>query len=776
MTSVFIYTILACSIFWIVYSGRIKHGYSGYSFAELIPFWLLMRLCPFMMLKTKAAGNITALIVDTVILILIYIITARLKRNPREAAALYMFCPLPAMCIAIGTARTTIINAATAVVAVLLVILALKKFKIISPSVFLKGYIAACTGSFFIMYALYCQFVSFSDIFKGGKPPVMLIAGLVCVAAGIVLFFIKAFSGGKTPEKKTESSLQSQKTSHPSETTSGEKFGIKNIIHLAVLTAVYAAAVVFQLGSHEAPKTGVCFNSDNSELIIDLGEYTTVSKIDFFLGQESLRSISFSAYNEVDKEWMSIKTEELKTAFAWNSVDIAWSVRYIGLVFGSSDTHVNEIVILDNEGNRITPADTSRAPELFDEQDMHPEYPTYYYRMMFDEIYHGRTAYEFLNDLTIYENTHPPLGKTLISIGIALFGMNPFGWRIVCAVLGTAMVPVMYLFAWKLSHRSDTALTGGILMATEFMHFTLSRIATIDIIVAQFILMMFFFMFCFVQEMQQEGKFSKQILWLLLSGISTGLAISTKWTGLYAAAGLAVIFFTFLLKHCLSEGKKLKESSKYLTKLCIVCVISFIIIPLSFYCLSYIEFVQSYPDKNIIQHAIENAQSMLSYHSGIRDSHPYESPWYSWIIDQKSLLDAITVMDDGKISSLATFGNPLVFIAGFAAFVYNVYLWKVKEDKPAQFLSIAYLSMLMPWLFIHRTVFIYQYFGCVIIMVMLICNSLIQMKRRIKTTETIMVIASVLLFVMFFPEISGITVDREYTDKVLEWLPTWVFE
>ena len=61
-------------------------------------------------------------------------------------------------------------------------------------------------------------------------------------------------------------------------------------------------------------------------------------------------------------------------------------------------------------------------------------------------------------------------------------------------------------------------------------------------------------------------------------------------------------------------------------------------------------------------------------------------------------------------------------------------------------------------------------------MVMLICNSLIQMKRRIKTTETIMVIASVLLFVMFFPEISGITVDREYTDKVLEWLPTWVFE
>ena len=68
--------------------------------------------------------------------------------------------------------------------------------------------------------------------------------------------------------------------------------------------------------------------------------------------------------------------------------------------------------------------------------------------MYFDEIYHARTAYEFLHGLPTYENTHPPLGKILISVGIAIFGMNPFGWRIMGTLFGIAMLPFLYLL-WK---------------------------------------------------------------------------------------------------------------------------------------------------------------------------------------------------------------------------------------------------------------------------------------------------------------------------------------
>ena len=49
---------------------------------------------------------------------------------------------------------------------------------------------------------------------------------------------------------------------------------------------------------------------------------------------------------------------------------------------------------------------------------------------VFDEIYHARTAYEHILGMKPYENSHPPLGKLFISLGILAFGMNPFGWRI----------------------------------------------------------------------------------------------------------------------------------------------------------------------------------------------------------------------------------------------------------------------------------------------------------------------------------------------------------
>lgn len=94
-------------------------------------------------------------------------------------------------------------------------------------------------------------------------------------------------------------------------------------------------------------------------------------------------------------------------------------------------------------------------PALFDEQELYEDGITYQDQTIFDEIYHGRTAYEFLHGLPIYENTHPPLGKTLISVGIAVFGMNPFGWRFMCVVFGSLMMPFIYLFGLRLTGKRD---------------------------------------------------------------------------------------------------------------------------------------------------------------------------------------------------------------------------------------------------------------------------------------------------------------------------------
>ncbi|WP_302164320.1 phospholipid carrier-dependent glycosyltransferase [uncultured Clostridium sp.] len=71
--------------------------------------------------------------------------------------------------------------------------------------------------------------------------------------------------------------------------------------------------------------------------------------------------------------------------------------------------------------------------------------------------------------------------------GNQAFGMTPFGWRCVCALFGILMVPVCYAFMRKISRNTWIASFAAALMVFDFMHFTLSRIGTRDVIVAFFI-------------------------------------------------------------------------------------------------------------------------------------------------------------------------------------------------------------------------------------------------------------------------------------------------
>ena len=543
---------------------------------------------------------------------------------------------------------------------------------------------------------------------------------------------------------------------------------------MLILTAVYAAVVFFRLGSLEAPQTQMIFSEESGkkDIVLDLGEYKDVSQISLFLGRTDNASIAVSAFNEAEDKWILIeKQAEINTPFKWNSVPIRWNLRYIGIVFTEpKEYYVREIAVIGTDENPILPVNSADYPELFDEQELYPEHNSYYYGMMFDEVYHGRTAYEFLNDLPIYEKSHPPLGKTIISLGIAAFGMTPFGWRFASAVCGTLAVPLMYLFCRKITGRADLSFIGTALFCTEFMHCTLSRIATIDAIAALFILMMFFFMYCFTQE----EKTAKQYVWLLMCGISTALAVSVKWTGVYAAVGIAVIFFVNVFGKC-SENGGIKSNIPYLSRLFAVCVVSFIIFPAAVYSLSYIEFSDVYTDKSFIEYAVSNSAAMLNFHLGANVGHPYSSEWYEWLIDKQPVLISCNIYENGTMSSAAMLGDPLILWVGLASFMHNFYLWRVKGDKTSETLVIAFLSMLMPWLFIHRTVFIYQYYVCITLFCPLICRSLMQMKRPFKK-GMVLLCASLVLFVMFFPVISGTAADREYISNWLEWLPTWVFE
>lgn len=784
MVSIFVYVGISCSIFFFILKKKLNSSsFSGYSVVELIAYLLLMRACPFFMLEHTSAMNYIAFASDIIFIMIVSEFSARVcGENRRTAAVLYLFSPLPIISIVSGNPLYILLVFVSFMAILVLVWHVKKKLNCTSLSCFFYEFILYSAGIYLVLADIFCLSMSAADFLSFDKFPVLTVIGIVAIIIALVLTLkkLKTRNWEKVPVNKSGKMSGTE----INKSGAGEKFGIKNLVHIVMLTAVYAVVVFFRIGSVDAPQSSMTFSgnsspkgAENCEIVLDIGEYTNVSKMSFFLGGKPNVKISVSEYSEKEKKWIPFDADRnLEPVFCWDEVPVGRNVRHIGIVFaGSEKCIINELVITDTSGNVLTPVNASAYPELFDEQDKYPEYNTYYYRTMFDEIYHGRTAYEFLHDLPIYENTHPPLGKTIISLGIAAFGMTPFGWRVVPAIFGILMVPLMYLFVWKLSRKSFMAFMGTVLFCTEFMHFTLSRIATIDIIVAFFIMLMFFFMYTFTEKAAADRSLKEQSVYLVLCGISTALAVSTKWTGVYAAMGIAVIFIAFMVKKCVISGGIAKNIS-YLTRLCEVCLVSFIVIPAVVYCLSYMQFSDVYTDKNCIEHAVSNAALMLDYHSGVKSPHPYESEWYEWLIDRRPLLDAITYTSDSRSSiTVSTFGNPLILICGLISFIHNIWLWRCKGCVKSGYLVIAYLSMLMPWFFIHRTVFIYQYFVCILIIILMICVSIGHLKHQ-KKVGNIMMYSSLVLFLMFFPVISGTEVSREYIRQALEWLPTWVFE
>ena len=103
---------------------------------------------------------------------------------------------------------------------------------------------------------------------------------------------------------------------------------------------------------------------------------------------------------------------------------------------------------------------------------------------IFDEIYYARAAEEYLKHMDLFEWTHPPLTKLVITLSTALFGDTSFGWRMMNLVVGTLSVALVYAFAKRLLGSTLFAAVAAGLLVFDGFHFVQSRIATPEITVA----------------------------------------------------------------------------------------------------------------------------------------------------------------------------------------------------------------------------------------------------------------------------------------------------
>jgi hypothetical protein len=564
-----------------------------------------------------------------------------------------------------------------------------------------------------------------------------------------------------------------------------------DIIAIAVIMAAYSFIALYNLGDMAAPESSEVITRRSTT--IDLGESRTISEINFFLGEKHLHDNCTLEIGLSDNPNIIDNTFVVSSGsvFAWNTQVINESARYITLSAPEDEIPVRELAVRGAE-NQIIPVVSGSA--LFDEQSLIPEHISFRNSTYFDEIYHARTGYEFLHKISVYEWTHPPLGKIFIAAGIKLFGMNPFGWRIAGTMFGIFMIPIIYIFSKRIFKHSWLSAVTCLLFTFDFMHFAQTRIATIDVYVTFFIILMYYYMYKYYAMNFYDTPFKKTLIPLALSGLFMGLGIACKWTGIYAASGLAVIFLITIFYRRLREYYAARANPRGETngikhqhiinsfipltiKTILFCLIFFIAVPLIIYIAAYIPFMRC--NNTGFAGIIKNQTDMYTYHGHtvLNSTHSYSSRWYEWPIMARPIWYFSGTVSPKIKEGISSFGNPAVWWVGIAAFIYMVYLAAFKKDKNALFLVIAYMAQLIWWMPITRLTFIYHYFPCVPFIVLMIGYSILCLYKKYPSLKNISFVYTgivILLFAMFYPVLSGMPVSVQYVKTFLKWFSSWV--
>lgn len=581
------------------------------------------------------------------------------------------------------------------------------------------------------------------------------------------------------------------------------RFTMMDLASVCTVTLLYAAFAFAGLGSTETAVTSWTPNEGDA-VVLRLND--NVSGITYIPGiapdtdhyNARVGTNVQIALSDDGEHWLQAEQLPEAGVFCWTTHNLSAPAKYVQLTAMDDEVCLNEIAFHSQlyDGSEVPQLISGEGQRLIDEQKVVPLYPSSYNSTYFDEIYHARTAYEHILKLEPYEYTHPPLGKLIISLGIRLFGMNPFGWRFFGTLAGVLMLPIFYHLLKQLFSKPLLCTAGTILFAFDFMHFTQTRIATIDTYAVFFILLMYDAMIVFMKQDLTHTPLYQQLLPLAFSGVFMGLGIASKWTVVYGALGLAVLFFAKLFtawNHSKKTEECISQVNQRMKHLCLWCILLFILIPFAIYFAAFLP-ITTLTHNTVFLSFIRYQTAMFSYHSNLVATHDFASPWYEWPFSVRPIWYAYTSTPNAnaaQVSTISAMGSPALWWPAVAAVCYTFYDTVRKKTFRGFICLCGLISVYLPWVFISRITFIYHYFTAVpfiIIAVVYAFDRFYTMYAPVnpplsgKSLRLSLPTAALLLFVfinliffgIFYPVLSGFPANSDYIEA-LEWLPRWYF-
>ncbi|MCX5264647.1 dolichyl-phosphate-mannose--protein mannosyltransferase [Streptomyces sp. NBC_00199] len=424
---------------------------------------------------------------------------------------------------------------------------------------------------------------------------------------------------------------------------------------------------------------------------------------------------------------------------------------------------------------------------------------------------------------------HPPTGKWVIALGEGAFGLDPFGWRFMTAVLGTLSVLMLCRAGRRLFRSTVLGCLAGVLMALDGLHFVMSRVALLDLIV------MFFVLAAFASLLIDRDRARARLAaalpvgpdgrigpdqdaaaragtglrpWRLAAGLFLGLAASTKWNGLYFLVFFVVLTLLWDVGTRRTAGARRpyravlrKDLGWSLLSLVPVAVMTYLVTWTGWF-LSDDGYGRHWADGRggtwswipaPLRSLWHYEHAVYRFNVGLDTFHKYESNPWSWLVLGRPVLfsyespkagrDGCPTASDCSQAVLAL-GTPLLWWSACCALVYLLFRWALRRDWRAGAVLCAVGAGYLPWfLYQDRTVFAFY----AVVFVPYLCLAVAMTvgalmgapgaDERRRTWGA--VAAGVLLlliawnFIYFFPVYTGLTIP--YADwHARMWLDTWI--
>jgi len=321
----------------------------------------------------------------------------------------------------------------------------------------------------------------------------------------------------------------------------------------------------------------------------------------------------------------------------------------------------------------------------------------------FDEVHYVPAIRAFLAMSGATNMEHPPLAKIIMAGGMAMFGDNPFGWRVMSLLFGVLALLGAMRAMWFASESRAASLLTGVFAGSNFLLFVHARIAMLDVFMVAFVMLALWM--CAGAVRQHETARWR----LIIAGASMGAAMACKWNAIPLAVlpGLA-----FLAARVWSAGPRfltanrgwpiggmaLWEAGVWLG-----------VLPLALYALSFAPYLQFAELPQSPGGLIELHRQMLDLQTQVPEPHPYQSTWGQWVLNNRTIWYLYEVTG-GAQRGVMLIGNPLTMLAGLPALVWC--LWAgVKGRRDCMAVAVLYAASLGLWVIAPKPVqFYFHYF------------------------------------------------------------------